>query len=680
MFQKSVFVSISFYFLLSLSSCVLTQQAKDGTTLFQEKQYTLAADKLKQEFDSATDQPTKSQKAFYIGECYRLSSKTLDAEQWYKVAVDLNYDAIANYDYGLMLKSNEKYSEAIKQFNYYLNDVPFSQEAKDEVEACNLSLQWKKQDNHFQITNLQSVNSDAFDYSPQFYENGSLVFTSDRTDANGNQTFGWTGEKFSDLFISYTDGSGNYGKPVPFSASINSNYNEGAACFNKDFTECYFTRCGSDDETNDYCKIMFSSRVAGGEWSEPTALILFEDTANVSQPFLSPDGKELFVSSDAAGGYGGKDLYVCSRGIDGWANPINLGDQVNTMLDEMFPSIGPDGKLYFASTGHLGMGGLDIYSATRLNKQWTNIQNLKYPLNSGADDFGLILKPVPASQQTTIKQQGMFVSNRPNGKGDDDVYQFIQQKIHVYVLAGTISEKHYQNPNDPNSTLVGLSGLDSATISLVEIDETSAPVLSSVQTIQTKPDGTFLLIIDAEKTYKITASKNNYLNHSESSNSIGFLKIDEDTVRATTNITLDKIYKNVEVKLSNIYYDFNKWDIRPDAAKVLDTLVVMLNENPNIKVEIGSHTDSRGSDSQNLNLSQKRAQSVVNYLVAHGIDTKRLTAKGYGETHLVNNCSNGVDCTEEQHQQNRRTTFKILSDTFSIDSSEPNQIIQDSNR
>lgn len=664
---------------LFFSSCIITQQAKDGPTLFAEKQYTLAADKLKEEFSASTEQTVKALKAYMIGECYRLSSQTIDAETWYKTAVDLNYDAIANFNYGLMLKCNEKYSEAIAQFNIYLNDVPFSAEAKDEIEACNLAIQWKKQDNHFDITNLGNINSDAYDYSPQYFEKGALVFTSDRTDANGNQTFGWTGEKFSDLFISYSDGANGFGKPVPFNATINSEFNEGAACFNKDFTECYFTRCGSNDETNDYCKIMVSSRIAGGDWSEPTALILFEDTANVSQPFLSPDGKELYLSSDAAGGYGGKDLYVCSRTVDGWGNPINLGDQVNTPQDEMFPSIGPDNKLYFSSNGHLGMGGLDLYVATRVNKQWTNVQNLKYPLNSGADDFGIVLKSVPAEQQTFIKQQGMFVSNRPGGKGDDDIYRFVQNKTHVYALQGNITQKVFQNPNDPNSAITGLAPLDSVQITVVEMDESGTPLLSSVQSAVTNSTGHFLLLIDAEKNYRITATRNGYLTKSDFENSTGFLKIDEDTVKATTEITLDKIYKNVEVKLSNIYYDFNKWNIRPDAAIVLDTLVTMLKENPNIKVEIGSHTDSRGSDSQNLTLSQKRAQSVVDYLVLHGIDAKRLTPKGYGETDLVNKCDDGVPCTEEEHQQNRRTTFKVLSDTFSIESTAPENIIQDAN-
>lgn len=361
-----------------------------------------------------------------------------------------------------------------------------------------------------------------------------------------------------------------------------------------------------------------------------------------------------------------------------WGNPQNLGPGINTPGDEEFPQLNTDGKLYFASNGQEGMGGFDIFSAAKLNKQWSNVQNLRAPINSGADDFALVFDKVKPEDQYKIKSQGYFVSNRPGGKGKDDIYFFVEEKAKVFLVKGDVVEKRFEKAGDPNSNVVGFTAMPSLDVTLQMLDGKGNPVPNSQRIIKSDNNGKFQFLVETDRTYKISASKQDYFTRSETASTNDFQKQDKDTVTAPVRLVLDKIYKNVQVNISNIYYDYNKANIRPDAAKVLDTLVNVLKENPNVKVEIGSHTDSRGKDAYNMRLSQARAQSVVDYLVQHGIDSTLLGAKGYGETQPVNKCTNGVKCTEEEFQANRRTTFKVTSAEFTIQSIVPEKIVQDS--
>jgi tetratricopeptide (TPR) repeat protein len=362
--------------LFSVLSYYKTDQ--NGETLFAEKQYTLAADLLQSEFNKESEPSVKARKAFLIGECYRFSSQTTEAERWYKTAAEINRDPRSEFLYALMLKNNEKYKEASDAFTEYLKESPFDEEARSEVEACNLAQQWIAAKSNYQVTDIEAINSQAYDYAPVLYGKNGLVFTSDRSNASGSEIYGWTGEKFSDLYIAARDQNGNYNAPESFSEVLNSAFNEGAVSFNKDFSECYFTRCGSNQTVNDYCRIYYSYR-EGDSWTEPQALPIFNDSTNVSQPFLTDDGKELYVSSDADGGYGGKDLYVLTRTAEGWGSPLNLGPGINTPGDESFPYLDEAGKLYFASNGHLGMGGLDIFSGSHLKNQWGKCSEYEIP-------------------------------------------------------------------------------------------------------------------------------------------------------------------------------------------------------------------------------------------------------------------------------------------------------------
>ena len=377
-------------------------------------------------------------------------------------------------------------------------------------------------------------------------------------------------------------------------------------------------------------------------------------------------GKKLYFSSDADFGYGGKDLYVTNRGATGeWDSPMNLGPRVNTFDDEMFPFISKGGKLYFASNGHYGIGGLDLFKAEKRGRIFTNVSSLGYPINSGADDFSI---QVVESDDDSVQITGYMASNRKGGLGSDDIY-FFEKRLTpapklppaVYILAGTIKEKHYVNPKDPKSEVRGLKPLGGVTINIFD-NKSNNPYL--LDEINSNELGKFEYQLDPDADFLLDYHKNCYFNLKSTVSSKNLNGEDGDTIYIETSAVLDRVFEELEFTINNIYYDLAKWQIRPDAALVLDSIVNFLNQNPTLKAELGSHTDARGGDDYNANLSQKRAESAVSYLIEKGISANRLSARGYGETRLVNECTDGVDCPEEKHQENRRTTFKIIGFSF----------------
>ena len=355
-----------------------------------------------------------------------------------------------------------------------------------------------------------------------------------------------------------------------------------------------------------------------------------------------------------------------------WSDPINLGAEINTQGDEMYPFMHTDGKLYFCSDGHIGMGGLDIFEAEKKGNEWI-IYNMRYPLNSGADDFGLVLKSDELLDESGYYvTRGFFTSTREGGVGGDDIYGFSMTKDAFYFLNVEVYEKILQNENDPSSRVVDYSPLGDATIEIYE-DETL------VERAASGPDGKIRYKLKPNKEYKVKANKKGFLNKSEYVPPVNYSTEKNKIINVDVELILDKSFKSETfITVNNIYYDFDAYYIREEAAVELDSLSGLLKDNPQlIKIEIGSHTDSRGSYAYNEKLSQKRAESCVKYLLSKGIDATRLEAKGYGESELVNRCHDGVECTEEQHQRNRRTTFKVLMENMEIVSEEPEKIVTD---
>lgn len=613
----------------------LANQAYDGG------QYTAAVELFREAYNKTKKKAVKAAINFKVAECFRLSNDIKQSEIWYSRAIESGYrENIVLLRYAQALQSNEKYTAALEQFNVYLaaktND-PLGEIGK---KSCEFAIKLKETPTSHVINNMAGINSQYSDFSPAFYKNG-IVFTSARENVTGDASYKWTGEKFTDLFITTPDQTGKWDVPQLFKGGINTPSNEGTASFSNDYKTLYFTRCLEEKGKDGICNIYVSNLggVMGDTWSESKIFAFSSDTSIIAHPSLSTDGKKLFFTSNIPGGFGGKDIYVTyyDEATQIWDEPANLGPVINTSGDEMFPSFHSDGKtLHFSSNGHLGMGGMDNFFSTYDGIEWRPVQNLGYPLNSGSDDFGLILD--------STKLNGYFSSTREGGKGNDDIYSF-------YLAASSFA-------------LIGNIIDDSSKAPISEAKITVSGSDTSVVSIKSEINGTYYVGLKPNTSYTINVSKDNYFGVSGTATTVG-LKTSADTiVRDFYLKPMPK--KGVEIVLPNILYDLAKWDLRPESKVALDGLVQILKDNSNIIIAINSHTDCRSSKKYNVDLSQKRAQSVVDYLVESSIEKDRLVAKGYGEDKLLNDCACEGSymkrkCSEEEHQLNRRTAFEVLS-------------------
>lgn len=646
---------------LLLASCSYTQKVRDGRTAYQYKQYSVAADMLEKEYNKAKTRVEKGKLAYLLGETYKKLNKSEKSIQWYKIAYDNQAGVDALREYAYALKRAEQYKEALQAFKDLGIEIGSPYEYRREMNAIQVAMGWKDiKTPEYRIT-LPEFNTKYADYAPVLYKDNQLVFTSDRASSTGDDVYKWTGNKFSDLFIADLK-SNNISA---FSNQINSPNNDGTPVFNQQYTEMYFTRCfGGKKDSTDNCKIMVSA-FENSAWSVPKALNFVKPGVNYGDPSLSADGKELYFVSNDPEGWGGHDIYVSKRTPDGWSDPDLLGRTINTIGEERFPYIDHD-TLYFSSDFHPGMGGLDIFKVVKMsNGTWSSAYNLKPPINSGGDDFGYIIDN-QAKLDKDVLQVGYFTSTRADGLGNDDIYRFekivpppappvaeVPKKVEpklildVYVL-----EKIHEDPANPNSRVLGRKPLADAKL--------EAKLGKDNKNFTTGEDGLVSIEVQPGTDYNFLASKETYLNKGATFTTKGIGADPNNPVQHfEVEIVLDKIYLNREIRLENIYYDFDKWNIREDAKPTLDELAENLKLNPNIRIELASHTDCRGTSAYNEELSQKRAQSAVEYLISKGIEANRLTAKGYGENVPEATCACSR-CTEEEHQLNRRTTFKII--------------------
>jgi len=659
-----MFRNLIFFLLLIflISGCSYTIKIKDGNTAFEQKQYDVAIPFLKKEFKQAKRRTEKGKIAYQLAESYSKNNEVENALGWYKTAYNNNYGVEALRSYAEGLKQTEQYTEAIEEFESLGLEIGSPYEVKKDITACKVAMDWKTIEEPDYKTSSSDFNSNGSEYSPVFYKN-QLVFTSDRASATGEKKYKWTGRNFMDLFLVNENGNAKN-----FSPKINSEGNEGTITFNADFTECYFTRCDGDVNNVAYCKI-FSSKLKGDSWSDPTLLGFQAENVNYMHPALSSDGEQLFFASNHPDGWGGYDLYVSDRTPDDWDIPRLLSRNINTKGDEVFPTFHND-TLYFSSDFHTGMGGLDIFKTYLSNKKWAPPLNLHPPVNSGFDDFGFA---VNQSFEPTkeILQTGFFSSSRLGGKGADDIYIFekvvpktppppppTEKKdtvipiVYKMILEGYVLEKIYQNPSDPNSTIIGRRPLADANVEVI--------FGGKKEKFTTGSDGLFTLELAEETSYDLFGSKSEYLTKKEFFSTKGIGKDPKNpTQKFEIEIVLDKIFKDREITLENIYYDFDQSFIRDDAKPTLNTLANAMRLNPSITIQLSSHTDCQGNNRYNEELSQKRAQAAVDYLIQNNIDPDRLIAKGYGEISPAINCVCNR-CSDGEHQANRRTTFKIL--------------------
>ncbi len=602
------------------------------------------------EFDAVINKlgsnPTKNSvdENIMVGDAYRQSNRIVEALPFYQeVLKQGTSEEAVNLYVAQGLKVEQRYNEARKVLNGYLpraTDEKVMALAQKELNNLDKISALEKDSSYYRVKNLADINTSKAEYSP-VYSNQFLYFTTNR---DGGKIYRTTGTPFTDIYRVGTRGANvNLSTLNALDPIINHlDTNEGSVAISPDGSSMIFAK-GNNGKANGYSEVnLFFTRYRNGNWSTPVALSINEADSWDSTPAFSQDGTSLYFSSTRPGGFGGSDLYVAKVNRRGrWVDVRNLGPEINTVGDEVFPFISDDGSLYFASDGHPGFGKLDLFQAVREGGHVT-VKNLGKPMNSSADDFSLY--------QFNLTR-GFFSSNRKGGAGDDDIYTFVNDdpdlKIVNYFLTGiTVTTDDAGEEIILPNTKVRLTA-DNGDV----LDESF-----------TGSDGRFNFRVFPEEHYDLISEKTDYFTVRKDFSTIG-KSVDKTTLtEEVTNITfetkikMDPIVLEKAIVLENIYYDLDKSNIRADAAIVLDSLVQIMNDNPEIYIELGSHTDARQTDEYNLNLSWRRARSAVSYIINEGVKTERITARGYGETQLlIKNAQ-----TEEQHQRNRRTEFKVL--------------------
>jgi peptidoglycan-associated lipoprotein len=618
--------------LVNLLSAQTPLQKADS--IYKNKDYYNAIQLYNKALKKATGEESKY--IYYqLGECCRNYNSYVEAQAWYQKAITAGSTIPdVNLHMGEMLIMSGEYADAKTYIEKYIKEVPTDNLAKLRLESCNLGLKGQKEKPLFEVKDQKDLSSISSDYSIAYFKNNKVIISSARMEGSSKYDPSTT-QGFSDLYEStYDPQKGLYSKPTKVKGSINTGFNEGTFSFDAATNYAYYSQCNGASGKLKQCNIMYAYyNETANTWENSTLFDYNSQTFRIQQPALSADGKSIYFASDMPGGFGGADIYVIKKVNGVWGQPENLGATINTIGNEGFPFISGDSLLVFASDGLSGLGGLDIFESSIKNGNYSKPVNMLSPINSSADDFNLVFKD--------NKNEGFFCSNRIGGVGDDDIYTY--EKIPVIITAsGNIKDKA-TSKNLENAVAV-FKGSD-----------------GSVDSVFTDSKGNYEFAkCKANVKYSIKASKVGYLNDSKNltiGNDI-YSKSYNKTTGYDIDFALIQITKE-EVKIDNIYYDYDKADLREDSKIELNKLVNILKETPDVKLQINSHSDERGEAKYNTDLSQRRAQSVVDYLIANGISSDRLIAKGYGfSMPLVKNAK-----TEEQHQMNRRTTFKILNST-----------------
>ena len=642
--MKSVLSLFAVFLLIVLGSC---SSYKKGIQSYQMGQYQVAIDDLKKSLNKSSTNKAKAN--FYLAESYRLSNRIDEAEPFYAAALAQGMeDEDAQFYYGYALKANEKYKEAREQFTKYLTNAQnkeYIERAKTEVNTLQSLEDLLANKSFYKIKHLDQVNTPEAEYAPSVMDN-NLYFTSSRGDG---KIYKATGKTFTNLFVA---GIGDAMETVPGSVQpLGEDFNssdraEGAIAFSPDGNTLVFARGNAKGKKGGEEVNLYMSYFRGGIWSKPVMMRISDPRSWDSTPAFSKNGKTLYFASNRRGGHGGVDLYSATLDARGnWGRVQNMGPIINTPGNEMFPFVSLDGRLYFSSDGHPGLGGLDLFVAVRKAGE-ISVENLGVPMNSSADDFGL---------SYSGHDRGYFTSNRESGKGDDDIYAFINEdpelKIVNYHLVGTT-----YTPGANNEEII----LPNVEVRLMADNDRQVDLTTSDNQGRfhfTLEEGVVEYVLVGEKegfftTRRVFPMEGKYLNKETLTEFV------TDTTYETS-LTLDKIVLDKAIVLDNIYYDFDRAEIRPDAARELDKLVNILKDNPQIVIELSSHTDDRGEVTYNIDLSQRRAESAVQYIISEGVHPRRITARGYGENKpIIPNAT-----TEEEHQVNRRTEFKVTEIT-----------------
>lgn len=648
-----------------------TKFYNSGMEKFEDEEFDLAAHDLRQAVEFGAP---KKQSFYAIAESYRLSNRLHEAEQYYLKAIESgSKKENAHFYYAMAMKSNGNYIGSRSQLKKYLkygSNNSLRSKAKKEIEAINTIMEIGFRKDFYKIRNFKEINTEAIEYSPVLYNDRTLYFTSSRGEG---PIYPGQGTRFTDIFEYKFDGTSptsGIARKIPEIVNEPRRH-ESSATFTPDGNTMIFSRSGNGKK-NDLIKEvdLFSSTLVKGAWSEPVRLEISDENSWDSNPFISSDGSTLYFSSNRDGGHGSEDIWYATKNSEGiWDNVTNMGKPVNTSGEELFPYIKSNGDFYFSSDGHPGFGQLDIFKLATSKEGKKIIINPGKPLNSTHDDFALIYRD---------EKTGYFSSNRPDGQGDDDIYLFEYDLEARYVLEGITQG----NKVIADTVSDFLEILPHTPVQLLDAN------LDFVSSTVSGDNGEFEFEVQPEKNYFLRANRDSYETKVKPFSTMGITLTDAQITALNgenfiieDSIALKPFTKNMVLEFPPIYYAYDKWDITKPSETILDDMAAVMEEHPSILVELGSHTDARGTAKYNENLSQKRAESAVKYILAKGISPTRLTAKGYGEqipkqlakdtsgfkagTVLTHTMLNEIEkknkkLSEAGHQLNRRTEFKIV--------------------
>ncbi len=622
--------TVLIFFTLIISTQVLVaQNLKKANSLFEKRSYAKAIELF-------LDEEVKTQEVIEkLGDSYFFNSQMAPASKWYRLLLkehENDVDPIYYFRYSQTLKGLEQYDEADKWYNKYSgNDtqtLSYFESLNDDIKRP-------------YIVRKISANTEVSDFGVSFYNDMVVVFASARGDG---KAYAWNNQPYLSLYIATVNENGDFDNAQLFSEEVTTKMHEANAIFTKDGNTMYFTRNNfiGGKKKKDADKVtnlkIYKAELVEGIWANITELPFNSDAYSVEHPALSPDEKQLYFASDMPGTVGSFDIFVVNIENGGYGSPKNLGETINTPQREQFPFISSNNTLYFASNGHVGLGGLDIFKSEFSDAAFSTPLNLSTKINSNFDDFAFIIDEE--------KETGYFSSNRKGGMGDDDIYRFTQ--LRKYFVKGLVQDKN------------SLELLPGSLITLFDGDN------NSIDDMIVGDDAKYTFEIFNNEEYKIRATRKLYIPSDVEFSTDNEGNIDKDillSLESYEDAEKAIIVENgkTQIKIDPIYFDFDKWNIRPDAAQELDNVVVLMIKYPDMQIEVGAHTDSRGRENYNLKLSHKRADAVREYLVSQGVLDDNVKSVGYGEMQPLNNCDEDNSCTEEDHDLNRRCEFVILN-------------------
>lgn len=643
--MKFKFIYIVFFSISSLSGFSQEAAVKKGDKKYEKYAYIDAIKTYERVAEKGYKSPEMLQK---LGNSYYFNADLANAAKWYGelFAMTEDVDAEYFYRYSQSLKGIGEYDKANQMLDKFNQKSGIDTRAQLYAGQKNYLEQIKKNSRRYKLENA-GINSGYSDYGSAFYGE-KVVFASARDTGNfSKKKHAWTDQYFTNMYVSDLSGDGSLSAPQKFAKTLNTKFHESTPAFSKDGKTMYFTRNnyldGKKGKSTDKVTFLKTYRATldGDKWTNVTELPFNNNNYSVAHPALSPDGKTLYFASDMPGTLGSSDLFKVEIKADGsFGDPVNLGPKINTPGRETFPFISDDNEIYFASDGHPGLGGLDVFMAKIEKNSFSEIQNIGEPANTKQDDFGFLI-----NSKTKV---GFISSNREGGQGNDDIYKFLETKPLSFecrqLLSGMVTDQE--------------TGAIIVNAKVTLFDEK----FNKLQEVTSDASGKYSFEeVECDTSYYVRGEKEEYVTKEQK------IFIPKESGETDLPIPLEKRIKSVKVGddlaktfgIKIIYFDLDKWNIRPDAAVDLAKIVDVLKEYPTMKVDVRSHTDSRQTKKYNEKLSDRRAKSTIEWMVKDGIQSNRIFGKGYGETQLLNKCADGVQCSEEEHQRNRRSEFII---------------------